>query len=742
MTRKSKWDRFKNDKIKIVLPNSTQPQAVTEIKTKLPISIIITAYNSEDYIEECLDSINNQTYFDSFNEYEILVGVDFCEKTLEKLLSIEDKYPNLKIAMMSSNEGTYVTTNTLLELAKFENIIRFDSDDIMLPNLVSKVMENANDYDVIRFKYVHHDGKLCYPNGTIFYNKKIFNKLLGYQPWRFTADAELLWRINHSNFKVLNINEPLFTYRKHNRSLTQTVPQNKRLEYHKLFGKINLTERITNNFELKGKSANNTNDNQIIEDLIPDKNLDILIVNLNGLELTKNCVSDLLNQINQNFTLTIVDQNSTELGTKEYLESLKEYGIKIIYNSENVDLNRIWNDFYLNTTNEYLCYLNNDIRLTNNFVDDTIKILDKEDKVGSVIHVTNNPKFVSPIFDLTYEILSPPLYQGWDFTIRRTAFELIPETLRIFGGDDFIFASLKNKGFLIALCYSSPIIHFKEQTRNKFGDEIHKIQSLDAINYNNEIKTRNLTHTNSTIFTDKCNKFPPKGMLLTQNKNCVYTTIIGDYDGLPKINGGKKNGWDYICFTDNKNISSSQWKVVYIKNPNHSNIYNLKLSRLFKTNFFKYLLSYDNLIYIDARIDIISDIDKYLGFLGDNDIQFVIHPQAKSIKDEMGRVLLGNLERKDNIDILKKKYESEAYKYDNGLFIGGVLLYKNNEITRSFFKEWWNNINSFSNRDQLTLNYSLWKTKEIKYKKNGWGEIIGKYFSQRKRKQKRVTYGK
>ena len=40
------------------------------------VSICITAYDSCDYIKECLDSVVSQTWFEDCNNWEIIVGVD------------------------------------------------------------------------------------------------------------------------------------------------------------------------------------------------------------------------------------------------------------------------------------------------------------------------------------------------------------------------------------------------------------------------------------------------------------------------------------------------------------------------------------------------------------------------------------------------------------------------------------------------------------------------------------------
>ena len=55
------------------------------------ISIITTAHNNVDYIEEAIDSfITNSKNVD----YEILVGIDNCQITTEKCLKLKNKYGN------------------------------------------------------------------------------------------------------------------------------------------------------------------------------------------------------------------------------------------------------------------------------------------------------------------------------------------------------------------------------------------------------------------------------------------------------------------------------------------------------------------------------------------------------------------------------------------------------------------------------------------------------------------------
>lgn len=187
------------------------------------ISICITAYNADKYIEECLDSVKAQTWFKKHSNWEIIVGIDGCEKTLEKMMSIQNKYKKLKILMMEKNYGTYITTNTIMSEARYKNLLRFDSDDIMLPEMVETLMQFADDYDFLMFSFQNfglNDKIFKFAHGVTLQKSWVFDKFGGYQPWRCSADDEYRERLK----KFVNmayIPKILFKRRIHEESLTQ-----------------------------------------------------------------------------------------------------------------------------------------------------------------------------------------------------------------------------------------------------------------------------------------------------------------------------------------------------------------------------------------------------------------------------------------------------------------------------------------------------------------------------------------
>lgn len=102
------------------------------------ISIIIPIYNSEKYLEECLNSVLNQTY----KNIEVLLindgSTDESKKICEEYCK---KYSNIKL-INNINEGVSKARNKGLKLAKGEYVFFCDSDDIMHPRQLEKLSTN------------------------------------------------------------------------------------------------------------------------------------------------------------------------------------------------------------------------------------------------------------------------------------------------------------------------------------------------------------------------------------------------------------------------------------------------------------------------------------------------------------------------------------------------------------------------------------------------------------------------
>lgn len=218
------------------------------------VSICMTAYRAAKYIKQAIDSIYSQTYFTTNDNWELLIGVDGCKETLQYLQSIRKQYDNhLHVYMMDSNEGTYVTTNTLISISKYDYILRFDSDDILLEDAIETMYSNIGNNDLCRYKFITANESLeerkvgkIYSVGSIFTKKSILLKFGCYKPWPCSADSELVRNRLESFCKIRYIDRPLFIYRTNPISLTHNGKTGMSTNLRKYYRNICKSEQFTN----------------------------------------------------------------------------------------------------------------------------------------------------------------------------------------------------------------------------------------------------------------------------------------------------------------------------------------------------------------------------------------------------------------------------------------------------------------------------------------------------------------
>lgn len=113
----------------------------------MKVSIIIAAYNIENYIERCLLSIVNQT----LQDIEVIVVNDgSTDTTLEKIKEIQSKYNIIKI-VNQKNKGAIEARKIGLEIARGEYILFVDGDDWLELNALELLYNNAiqNKSDIV-----------------------------------------------------------------------------------------------------------------------------------------------------------------------------------------------------------------------------------------------------------------------------------------------------------------------------------------------------------------------------------------------------------------------------------------------------------------------------------------------------------------------------------------------------------------------------------------------------------------
>lgn len=99
----------------------------------MKISVIMPAYNAQDYLREAIDSVLEQSYGD----FEFIILNDCSTDDTEKIiLSYDD--PRIVYLKNEENLGVARTLNRGLDIAKGEYIARTDADDNCLPGRFAK----------------------------------------------------------------------------------------------------------------------------------------------------------------------------------------------------------------------------------------------------------------------------------------------------------------------------------------------------------------------------------------------------------------------------------------------------------------------------------------------------------------------------------------------------------------------------------------------------------------------------
>lgn len=214
------------------------------------------AWQSQDYIDDCLESIQNQDYFKENDNWEILIGVDRCKKLKSHLSKTEVSLKNTKIFWFYNHSGPYVIRNTLAYKSKYDKILFFDSDDIMEPFLVDMLIEKSTNADIIRYREVRYDIKkdkeegqikICY--GQFFIWKEKFKELGGFFPWPCEADHEFLKRAGWNNFNIKEVRDKIYIWRPiHGNNITSRKETGMRSEL-----RLQLREQIKQNRKNKIK---------------------------------------------------------------------------------------------------------------------------------------------------------------------------------------------------------------------------------------------------------------------------------------------------------------------------------------------------------------------------------------------------------------------------------------------------------------------------------------------------------
>ena len=206
------------------------------------ISVIMSVYNGEKYLESAVESILSQ----SFKDFEFIIIDDgSTDKSLDLLKDFQKRDERVKI-ISRKNKGLVTSLNEGISMAQGEYIARMDSDDFSKPSRLEKqfgyMKENSLvvcgtwaegiDSTGVKIKDMNYPSKISeirlftllhnpFIHSSVMFRKDIFEKVEGYKKFfKHIEDYELWTRIVFK-YKTGNVAETLLQYRFHEDQITK-----------------------------------------------------------------------------------------------------------------------------------------------------------------------------------------------------------------------------------------------------------------------------------------------------------------------------------------------------------------------------------------------------------------------------------------------------------------------------------------------------------------------------------------
>lgn len=195
----------------------------------------------------------------------------------------------------------------------------------------------------------------------------------------------------------------------------------------------------------------------------------------------------------------------------------------------------------------------------------------------------------------------------------------------------------------------------------------------------------------------------------TGNRTCVYTVLIGDYEELNEQPVAQASEFDFICLTDNHELTSRTWKIVHVsaalpEDPARS-------SRCLKILGDPALAGYEQTIYVDNSIVLLKDPAHLLEYIADASFATCTHWGRATVLEEFRAVAAMGLDTPERVNAQVRAYAlSRPDVLKQRPHANGILVRRQTDEVDRTMRLWMDHLVRYSRRDQLSLNFVLAET--------------------------------
>ena len=236
--------------------------------SKPKISVIMSVFNHEKYLQKSIDSILSQSY----KNFECVIINDGSNKNTKKILEL-NKLQDKRIKVINNKKriGLTKSLNIAIKISKGEYIARQDSDDIsyfkrfeeqlnffkknkkvimcgtngiLIDNndsFLKNIKNLENNYEKIKKKLIYENQFI---HSSVMVKRNYLLEVKGYdEKFKYAQDYDLWCRLSIRGF-LTNINKILVKIRQHNESITKK--NKKEQNYYSILASIRHYAEINN----------------------------------------------------------------------------------------------------------------------------------------------------------------------------------------------------------------------------------------------------------------------------------------------------------------------------------------------------------------------------------------------------------------------------------------------------------------------------------------------------------------
>jgi len=416
------------------------------------VSFIIPVFNKIEFIRKCLDAIVKNTLKESF---EVIIidnastdsTKDFL-KCLEGDVKIVTNDKNLGFAracnqgarMASSDYLLFLNNDTepqkgwlgpLLEVLIRDNSVAaagskllFSNETIQHAGVVIADNKNVNDPLLATHIYAKEPANLPEANqlrtyqaltaACLLIRKSVFNEVGGFDEgyWNGYEDVDLCFKLQERGWKLVYQPESVVIHHESKSGQERFIKVNENIKrlHDKWQGKIKPdiiikedgSTIVTENNKIKQYSLPNELPTEAAN-IKSQKLVSIIMLTWNALEYTQKCIRSIQDYTHYPYEVVFVDNGSSD-GTVEYLRKIvKEHpNYKLIDNQENKGFAAGNNQGVKLASGKYIMLLNNDVLVSEGWLENLVESLERDEKIGMVGPITNSISGRQQVKDVPY----------------------------------------------------------------------------------------------------------------------------------------------------------------------------------------------------------------------------------------------------------------------------------------------------------------------------------------------------